>query len=134
MIFVVQLSLDDLSYDRGNTTKLRMTESISQAGVGEELAVAILHAFGDDDCAVAKFLHALLHARAELLFVEGDLWKQNDVGALAGFRRCKSAGRSDPARMTTHDFENEHFRRGFRHRGDVEPRFADRDRHIFGDR
>jgi hypothetical protein len=49
-----------------------MAECIAQSGIRQELTFLVLHAFGDDDGAVAVLLDRLFHARTKRFFIEGD--------------------------------------------------------------
>ena len=111
-----------------------MTEGILGAGIGQELAVGVVHAFGHHDHAVANSVTHCLTLREEMLLVEGDLGEQDDVRRLGRALARQTARGGDPARMAAHHLHHEHLGRGLGHRGDVERGLAHRDRDVLGDR
>ena len=52
-----------------------MTEGVFATGLGEEAAIGILHALGDNHRAIAKFPYAALHFFEKFLTVKGNLRK-----------------------------------------------------------
>ena len=70
------------------------------------------------------FLDAGIDARHEFLAVEGDFREDDDVRRLGGIFTGQGAGSGDPARVTAHDFQDEHLGGGGAHGGDVETGFT----------
>jgi hypothetical protein len=88
----------------------------------------------DDDDAIVVAIHAFAHSLQECTLVEGHLGEQDDVWRIPGIAAREAACCRDPARMPTHDLENEHLGRGLCHRQHVERRFLRRYGHVLGDR
>ena len=135
VIFVVELRLSRAAQSPARRRPAARGRMHREAGVGEELAFLVLHAFGHDDRAIAVFFDGLLCTRAQNAssskVISGNRMMCGESPSLF---RGESACRRDPARMSAHHFHDEDFRRGLRHRGDVEARFANRHRNIFRDR
>ncbi len=110
---------------RRHAAQLRVAEGILGAGIGEELAVGVVHAFGDHDHAVADVGDALSFTFARNFSLSNAISGNRMMcGACVGAFAREPAGGDDPAGMAAHDFHDEHLRRRLGHRGHVERGFA----------
>ena len=131
VVLVAELFLDHRGQRRCHAAELLVAEGVGGTGIREEGAILVVHALGGDDHAIAPFLHGLANTGQELRTIEGDFRKQNDMWRISGLARSKSAGRGDPAGVTTHHFEDEYLGRCRAHRGNVETCLEGRDGNVF---
>src|SRR5258706_11391229 len=134
VILVFQSVLDELRDDLPRAAQLRMAESVLQTGLGKEFPLPVAQALRHGDRAVPVAFHDSLDPLEELLLVELDLGKKEYLRRVAFPVGGEAAGCGDPPRVPAHYFHHEDPRRSLRHRGDVEPRFANRGRNVFRDR
>ena len=100
--------LDDLGERLAGAAELGVAEGVGRRIRREVVAVRVDESLGDDDQAVALALEDALHVLQDLLLVEGDLGKEDQVrgvvGMVAALRQGGAGG--DPAGAAPHDLDD----------------------------
>jgi len=115
--FMAVCILDHVGNHRGGTAQLRMAKRITRTLFGEEGAVWVMAAFRHHHGAIAVLLHQLVDASEEFFLIELNFREQDDDRNAMVLNQSTCS--RDPASVTAHHFEHEHFGRGFGHRAHV---------------
>ena len=132
--FVPELVANQLCQHWCDAAELRVAEGIRCPCIGEETTVRVASAFGDHDYAVADTFDHGFRFHEKRFCLERYFREQDDVRRIVGLVLGQTAGGGDPAGVSAHDFQNEHFGGRLEHRRHIERGLAYGDRDVLGNR